>query len=159
MPKIQVIAAVSENNVIGRDGDLPWHLPEDLKRFKKLTTGHPVLMGRKTWESIPEKFRPLPGRTNILVTRQKEYDAPDGVKIYSDVNEALNAHSDEDLFVIGGGEIYRQTIDRADVIYLTRVHREIEGDSFFPEIDPSVWEETERDDRDDFSFLTYERRA
>jgi len=156
--KIHLIAAVSENGVIGKKGELPWHIPEDLKRFKKLTMGHVVLMGRKTWESIPEKYRPLPGRTNVVVTRKDDFTLPENVERYASIDDALETHKNKDIYVIGGGEIYRQTIDRADRIYLTRVHKEIDGDVFFPEMKPNDWTEIDREDHDEFSFLTYERK-
>ena len=151
---ITLIAAISKNNVIGTEGRLPWHIPEDLKRFKTLTVGKVVLMGRKTWESIPDKFRPLPGRTNVVVTRQPDYPVPAGVQTFQSIDDALK----NDVMVIGGAEIYRQTIDRADRLEITHVDRVIEGDATFPAIDPSVWKETIRDDRDGFSFVTYARR-
>jgi dihydrofolate reductase len=154
---ISLIAAIAENNCIGKSGTLPWYIPEDLKHFKKITTGHTVLMGRKTWESIPEKFRPLPNRKNIVVTRQSDYSLPDGVELFHTIDNALAAHGDETVIVIGGAEIYKQTIGQADTLHITHIHKTIDGDAFFPEIDPSAWKETERDDHDGFSFVTYKR--
>ena len=154
---IALIAAISENYVIGNDNDLPWHIPEDLKHFKEVTKGHTVLMGRKTWESIPEKYRPLPKRLNIVITRQENYDVPEGVELFSSIDAAFDAHKGEDIMVIGGGGIYEQTIERADRLYMTHVHREVPGDVFFPKIDESIWKEIERDDHEEFSFVTYER--
>lgn len=154
---LSLIAAIAENNCIGKGGELPWNIPEDMKHFKDVTTGHPVLMGRKTWESIPEKFRPLPKRKNIIITRQTDYAIPVDVKLYSSIEDAMNAHADEEIMVIGGAEIYKQTIDIADTLYITHVARTVDGDAFFPDIDDAVWKETERDDRDGFSFVTYKR--
>ena len=142
------VVAIAQNNCIGKDGTLPWHLPEDLKHFKKVTTGHTVLMGRKTWESLPEKFRPLPNRKNVVVTRREGYDVPEGVDVYNSIDAALNAHAGEDIMIIGGGQIYAQTIDHADTLFITHVHQDVDGDAFFPEIDPTLWKETQRDDRD-----------
>ena len=153
---LALIAAISKNNCIGKDGSLPWHIPEDMAHFKSLTMGNTVLMGRKTWESIPEKFRPLPGRKNVIVTRQENFDAPEGVEVFFDLDEALEANKEKNIFVIGGGQIYTQTIDRADTLYLTRVAQYVEGcDVFFPNIDPSLWQPTQREDHDGFSFVTY----
>ncbi|HWQ99274.1 MAG TPA: dihydrofolate reductase [Candidatus Methylomirabilis sp.] len=154
---ITLIAAISSNNVIGTEGRLPWHLPEDLKRFKSLTTGKTVLMGRKTWESIPEKFRPLPGRKNVVVTRQPDYSLPQGVERFSSIDEALETHTADDVMVIGGADVYRQTMDKADRLEITHVDRVIEGDALFPAIDPSAWKETTREDHNEFAFATYER--
>lgn len=155
---ITLIAAVSKNNVIGSDGKLPWHLPEDLKRFKELTTGKTVLMGRKTWESIPEKFRPLPNRTNIVITRRPDFSVPAGVESYASIDDALSTHATSDLFVIGGAEIYTQTMSRADALEITHVDKDVGGDTFFPTIDPLLWQETNRIDREGYSFVTYARR-
>lgn len=155
---ISLIAAVAQNNCIGKDGTLPWHLPEDLKHFKKVTEGQIVLMGRKTWESLPEKFRPLPKRTNIVISRQENYEVPEDVEIYNSIENALDAHKDENIMIIGGGGIYNQTIEQADTLYITHVHKEVDGDAFFPEIENEKWEETEREDHEGFSFVTYKRK-
>lgn len=155
---ISLIAAVAKNGCIGKDGTLPWYLPEDLKRFKKLTTGHIVIMGRKTWESIPEKRRPLPERTNVVVTRQVDYPLTKGVERYSAIHEALAAHPNDEVFIIGGGEIFTQTIDRADRLCLTELDRDIDGcTAFFPTIDKTLWRETAREPHDSYAFVTYER--
>lgn len=152
---IALIAAISENNCIGKSGTLPWHIPEDLKRFKTITTGHTVLMGRKTWESIPEKFRPLPNRKNIVVTRNTDYAVPVGVVLYHSVEEVLK-HEKGDIMVIGGAEIYTQSITLADTLYITHIRTFIEdGTAFFPTIDAKIWKETEREDHEHFSFVTY----
>ena len=154
---IILVAAISRNGVIGSDGTLPWHIPEDLKRFKELTSGHVVLMGRKTWESIPEKFRPLPNRTNLVITRQTSLEVPTGVEVFSSIESALSAHAEDDVYVIGGAEIYRQTISLADRLEITHVDRDVAGDALFPSIDSAVWKETQRTPGDGFSFVTYIR--
>ena len=162
---VSLIAAASENNVIGRDGGLPWHLPDDLQFFKRKTTGHPIIMGRKTFESFGAK--PLPDRDNIIITRDRHYKA-EGCTISPSLDEAIllaqRSGSSEEIFIIGGGEIYTQAMAIADRIYLTRVHIDIEGDVFFPEIDETVWEEVGReehkaDDRHDvpFTFITLQK--
>jgi dihydrofolate reductase len=156
---ITLIAAMSRNACIGKDGSLPWRIPEDMAHFKEITMGHPVLMGRKTWESIPEKFRPLPGRQNIVVTRQDTYTLPENVERASSVEEALLMHATEDIFVIGGAEVYRAAMDQADRLEITHVNQTVEGDAFFPDIDAAIWTEAAREDHDGFSFVTYERRA
>lgn len=149
------IVAISQNNCIGKDGDLPWHIPEDLKHFKDITNGHTVIMGRKTWESIPEKFRPLKNRENIIITRNEDYDVPDGVKIFTSFERAVEHCRNKYAFVIGGASLYNLAMDFVDTLYITHVDREVDGDTFFPEIDLDVWKETERDDREGFSFVTY----
>ncbi len=132
---ISIIAAIGANNrALGKDGDLLWKIPEDLKRFKQLTDGHPVIMGRKTWESLPERFRPLPNRTNIVVTRNASYRAP-GAIVVADIDAAIAtaAEMDSEIFVIGGGEIYAAALPSADRLYLTLIEAEKDGDTFFPE--------------------------
>ena len=157
---LALVAACSENDVIGRAGGLPWRLPEDLRRFRRLTTGHAVLMGRRTWESIG---RPLPRRRNLVLTRSPL--RIDGVEIFASLKAALEAVSDDtEPFVIGGEALYRATLPRAGRIHLTRVHAEVEGDARFPEVDWSAWrlvfeERHEADERHDhaFTFQTWER--
>lgn len=159
--KISLIAAKSENGVIGRGGKLPWHLPADLKRFKGLTTGHTVIMGRKTYESIG---RPLPNRRSIIVTRNTDY-RQEGVEVVNTFQEALTlANSEEEVYVIGGAEIFQLAVPRAEQIYLTLLHTVIDGDVFFPELDPKEWvlvksERHEEDERNkwSYSFQRYER--
>ena len=137
------MVAVSRNGVIGRAGELPWHISSDLKRFKAITMGKPLIMGRKTWESLPK--RPLPGRQNIVVTRQKNYQAK-GAVVVSDLDSALAAAGKvEEICVIGGGEIFTKLLAKADRIYLTEVDLEVEGDTWFPMIDPGKWHETARE--------------
>ena len=164
---VSIIVAASENNVIGKDNDLIWHLPADMKFFKETTSGHHVLMGRKNYESIPEKWRPLPNRENIIVTRQKRENS-DHVHYVNSIREGIQIARDrgeEELFIIGGGEIYRQTMDLADKIYLTRIHHTFEGDTFFPEIDASRFDlESKKhlssDDKNayDMTFFTYTKK-
>ena len=135
-PQIYLIAAMTENRVIGRNNALPWHLPADLKHFRLLTSGHTIIMGRKTFESFG---RPLPERRNIVVTRDPD-NRPDGVEIAAGLEEAIDLASAEDEVFIGGGEqIYRLALPRAVRIYLTLIHAEIEGDTFFPEFDRDYW--------------------
>lgn len=159
--KIILIAAVSQNNVIGKKNSLPWYLPEDLKHFKEITTGHAVLMGRKTFESIMTRLKhPLPNRKNVVVTKKADYTVPDGVKLYHSIDKAieeLTEYTDENVYVIGGATIYAQTIDHADQLLITEVHKKYDGDVFFPDIDMTKWRETSREDHDEYSFVTYER--
>ena len=154
---LALIAAVAQNNCIGKSNTLPWHIPEDLQHFKKLTTGVVVLMGRKTWDSIPKKFRPLPNRTNVVITRQADFVAPPEVRVFHTLTEALGAYAESTLMVMGGAEIYRQTFDRADTLYITEIHKTVPGDAFFPSILKNIWRETEREDHSEFSFVTYQK--
>ncbi len=161
-PVLSAIAAMAEDRVIGKDNQMPWHLPADLKHFKAITTGHPVLMGRKTYESIG---KPLPNRTNIILTRDTTYSAPDCLVVTS-AESALNmAHEQEmnEIFVIGGAEIYRQLMPKIQRLYLTLIHHKFAGDTFFPEL-AGEWREISRenhsaDDKNayDYSFVVMER--
>lgn len=163
--RLSLIVAVSDNGTIGRGNDLPWRLPDDFRRFKAVTMGHHLLMGRKTWESIG---RPLPGRTTVVISRRR-LELPAGVKLAASVDESVEmaaAAGDDEAFVAGGAEIYRQLLARADRLYLTRVHADVAGDVAFPEFDPSEWrlvvcEKRPVDERHSlpFSFLVYERRV
>ncbi len=160
--RVSLIVAVARNGVIGNKNRLPWKLPADLKRFKTLTMGHPVIMGRKTYESIGKA---LPGRTNIVVTRQAGYRA-EGCLVADSLEHGLAlARSDEEVFVIGGAEIFQQAIPRADRIYLTQINQEFEGDTRLPALDRAIWHEAAREDHPSgpgtplaYSFLTLERR-
>jgi dihydrofolate reductase len=156
---LSLIAAISKNNCIGKNNKLPWDIPEDMKHFVKITKNKTVLMGRKTWESIPAKFRPLPNRTNIIITRNLEYkqQVPEDVEVYTSIEEAVNNHPDEEVVVIGGGQIYKQTIDIADKLYITHVNMTVDGDAFFPEIDIKKWQEIDRENHDKFSFVNYKK--
>jgi dihydrofolate reductase len=162
-PELTIIVAAGEDNTIGKDNDLIWHLSDDLKRFKSLTNGHHIIMGRKTFESFP---KPLPNRTHIVITRQDKYPVPDGVIVVNNMNDALDAaRKDKQPFIIGGGEIYKQAMSFVDRIEITRVHHSFpEADTYFPKIDLTIWKETNRKEhiKDEkhsfpFTFLTYER--
>lgn len=162
--ELTIIVAAGENNAIGKDNDLIWHLSDDLKRFKSLTNGHHIIMGRKTFESFP---KPLPNRTHIVITRQNNYKVPDGVIVVNNMDDALDAaRNDQQPFIIGGGEIYKQSMSIADKIEITRVHHSFEdADTFFPDIDTSIWEEThsefhEKDEKHAhaFTFITYKKK-
>lgn len=155
-----IIAAASENNALGKDNDLVWHLPDDFKRFKALTSNHYIIMGRKTFESFP---KPLPNRTHVIITRQKDFQVPDGCIVVPSLEKAFDVcPKNETVFVIGGGQIYKQSIDKVDCIELTRVHTTVEADTFFPEIDLTKWQlvNEEFHDKDEkhqfsFTFLTF----
>ena len=156
---ITLIAAAAENNALGKDNDLLWHLPEDFKRFKQITSGHYIIMGRKTFESFP---KPLPNRTHIIITRQEDYLA-EGCLVVHSLEEALEiAPQNEEVFIIGGAQIYKQALPFADKIDLTRVHIELDADAFFPEFITSEWnlvfsEKHFKDEKHqyDFTFETY----
>ena len=160
---LTLIAAASENNALGKDNDLVWHLPDDFKRFKALTSGHYIIMGRKTFESFP---KPLPNRTHVIITRQNDYKVPEGCIVVNSLKEAINVCSEnEEVFIIGGGQIYKQSIEIADKIELTRVHTTVEADAFFPVIDENIWEVIQseyhpKDDKHeyDFTYLTFVKR-
>jgi len=142
---VSLIVAVSKNGVIGKDNDLIWHLPKDMRFFKETTMGHHVIMGRKNFESIPHKYSPLPNRTNVVITRQADYTAESCVVVNS-VEAALeiaNKNGDNEPFIIGGGQIYKLALEAnlVDKIYLTKVHHSFEGDTFFPELNAN-WEKT-----------------
>ena len=163
---ISLIAALSQNRVIGKNNDLPWHLPDDMKYFMQTTKGHHVIMGRKNYDSIPEKFRPLPNRTNIVVTRQKNFAAPNCI-VTNSMEEALaiaKKSNEPEVFIIGGSEIYNQGLPLANKLYLTEIHATIEGDTYFPAFDKSQWNEVSRthhlsDERHKFpfDFVVFER--
>lgn len=163
-PIISFVVAMDENRVIGANGRLPWRLPADMRRFRELTIGHPVLMGRKTYESLPKRFRPLPGRENIILTRQSGYDAP-GCQVYHTLEDALAALTDaQEVMVIGGAELFEQLLPLADRLYLTLVHGRHAGDVFFPPLDEAAWAEVSREKHPadaehalSFSFVTVER--
>ncbi|MFP5346806.1 MAG: dihydrofolate reductase [Actinomycetes bacterium] len=151
---ITLVVAAGRNGVIGRDGGLPWHLPEDLAHFKRVTMGGTMIMGRKTYEAIG---RPLAGRRSVVVTRHRDW-APEGVTVVHSLDDALAACAGEpEVFVVGGGEIFRQVLGRADRVELTEVDQVPEGDVTFPPLDPAHWRETSRDERDGMAFVRYER--
>ena len=156
---VTIVAAVARNGVIGVGGGLPWHLPEDLRRFKELTIGHVLVMGRRTYESIG---RPLPGRTTVVVTRRPDWFAgadADEVIRARHVPGALQLGSeiDDEVFVVGGGQVYEEALPLADRLELTFVDAEPEGDTFFPEVDWSQWREVAREEGDGVAYVTYER--
>ncbi|MCP4460378.1 MAG: dihydrofolate reductase [Cytophagales bacterium] len=163
---ISMIAAMGSNRVIGKDNDIPWHLPDDFKFFKDTTKSHYVIMGRKNWESLPAKLQPLPNRTNIVITRQADYKAP-GAIIVPTLNAAMKIAKEakeEEAFVIGGGEIYRMALETSNRIYLTEINEDFDGQVTFPEFDKTEWKETSRvhhgtDDQHEFEFdfVTYEK--
>jgi dihydrofolate reductase len=155
---IACVVAHSRNRVIGRDGDLPWHLPADLRRFRELTSGHAVVMGRRTYESLPDRFRPLPNRRNLVLSRDPSFRA-ECAEIFGDLASALAACGG-DCFVIGGGATYAEALSVADRVYATEIDAEVEGDTFFPEL--AGWRQVEAsppetDNGHSFSFVTYER--
>ncbi|MBF5006610.1 dihydrofolate reductase [Diaphorobacter caeni] len=162
--QINLIFARADNGVIGKDGLMAWHLPEDMAHFKELTLGRPVIMGRKTWDSLPERFRPLPDRTNIVVTRQEVWQQ-DGAKPATSLDDALAiaSQSADTVWVIGGAQIYALALPLAQRVEVTEVHQSFEGDAYAPELGPE-WKETARSDQVAangmrFSFVTYERKA
>jgi dihydrofolate reductase len=160
-PKLSLIAAMAENRVIGRDNQLPWRLPADLQHFKRLTLGKPIVMGRKTWESLPGL---LPERPHIVITSNPDYQA-NGCAVVNSIDQALKAAGDvEEIMIVGGAAFYEQMLPMADHLYLTIVHTEVDGDAFFPDYDASQWQEREReahhaDERNpfDYTFLTLDR--
>lgn len=168
VPEIALIAAVARNGVIGKDGDMPWYIPSDFAHFKRTTMGKPMVMGRRQFEAVG---KPLPGRTNIVVTHQQSYQ-PDGVLVINDLTAALDhartiAYADavDEVMVVGGGEIYRQAMPVADVLYISDVDMVVDGDVRFPQIDPAIWEVTEEwpvapspRDQSIYSIKVYRRR-
>ena len=166
--KLSMIVAAAQNRVIGRDNALPWYLPNDLKYFKQTTLGKPIIMGRKTYESIG---KPLPGRTNIVITRQTDYQ-PDGVKVVHSVAEARDLaesvcliDGQEEAMIMGGAEIYTLALPDADRLYLTEVHADVDGDAYFPEYDKTEWQEISREDCSaegpnpyNYSFVVYDKK-
>jgi dihydrofolate reductase len=161
--EVALIAAVAANGVIGADNRLPWRLPDDLKRFRALTTGHAVIMGRKTWESLP---RALPERQNIVVTRQRDFVAAGAEVVHSFAEALARVRLPVPVFCIGGGELYRAALPFATTLHMTEIARAFEGDARFPPFDRAEWHETARDDRPPsepggftYSYVTYERKA
>jgi dihydrofolate reductase len=163
-PKISYVVAMDRNRLIGTGDGLPWRLPDEMRRFKEITMGHPVLIGRKTYETIPQKFRPLEGRMNIVLTRQEAYEAP-GCLVVNSLEEALSAVSaDQELMVIGGAQLFEELMPVVDRLYLTEIDGEYTGNIYFPQIDDNEWREISRethprDDRHDspFTFLVLDR--
>lgn len=159
---IIMIAAVAENNALGKNNELVWHLPNDFKRFKSLTTNHHIIMGRKTFESFP---KPLPNRVHVVITRQKDYN-PEGCIVVDSIEKAIAAcPENEDSYIIGGGEIYNLGMEHADILEITKVHHSFDADAYFPEIDKTDWQlvESEENFKDekhlyDYTYETYIRR-
>ena len=159
---ISIIVAIAENNAIGKNNDLLWHLSDDLKRFKKLTTNHKIIMGKRTYESLP--IRPLPNRTNIVITDIEGENFDGAFSVYSIDKAKKMCDKSEECFIIGGGSVYKQFLPFADRLYITEVHNSFEADTFFPEINKSEWKEMSREKHSkgeknpyDYSFVVYER--
>lgn len=162
MTQLTLVAAVARDGVIGRDNQLLWHLPEDMRHFKALTGGNAVIMGRKTWESLPERFRPLPNRRNIVISRDSAYVAP-GAELVASLEAAVTAAFDLPAFVIGGAQIYALALPLATRLELTAIDATFDGDAFFPAVDTAVWREVARETARaeagfNYAFVTYERR-
>jgi dihydrofolate reductase len=160
---ISIIVAVSEDFGIGKNNELLWHIPEDMKRFKNLTYGHNVIMGKKTWESLPKK--PLPGRKNIVLTDDPLESIDFSITAYSIEDALSKCGKDEEIFIIGGGSIYRQFMALAGRLYITHIHKKAPADTFFPEIDPEIWEPVEKEEHKDegigtlpYTYTIYNRR-
>ncbi len=154
-----LIAAVAKNYCIGKNNKIPWNIPDDFQYFKKTTLGKTCLMGQTTFESILGYLgKPLPGRQTAVVTMNKEFKTPAGVRIFYSLDEAFDKLKDEDVFVCGGASIYKQTIDRVDKLYITWVDQKVDGDVFFPKIDLAVWQESEREEHEGFAFVKYLRK-
>lgn len=156
-PRLAYVVAMDDNRLIGRNNDLPWRLPDDMRWFREKTMGKPCIMGRKTYDSLPAKFRPLPGRLNIIVTRNPDYEAP-GAVVANSVDDALQAAGEvEEIIIVGGADLFRRLLPVVDRLYLTRVHGAAEGDVFFPDYDAAQWREMYReehlaDDRHPYAF-------
>ena len=157
--KTVIIAALSRNRVIGRDNTIPWHYPADMKHFRRTTKGHPILAGRKTYESF--QVQPLPGRLNFILTRNPDYRSDKGVIICQDLKQVISSakeHAAQKLFILGGAEIYTLTLPQTDEMILTHLPIEVEGDAYFPQWDGSEWEAVEERQEQDLVFATYRRR-
>ena len=155
---LSIIAAISQNNCIGKNGTLPWHIPEDLKHFRAVTTGKPVIMGRNTWESLPEKYRPLPHRVNIVITRQENYHVPQGVLICNTLKAAIASQTEvPEVMIIGGAQLYAEAIHIADRLYITHIPMNVDGDTFFPTIDERMWNKVATHTENTLTFTTYDR--
>jgi len=159
--ELVIVAAIAENGVIGNGGEMPWHYPEDLRRFRETTMGHPVVMGRRTFESILDRLgEPLPGRTNVVLTTNPSL-LPDGVVAAESIGAAIDAAAETGAgtaYVVGGASVYEQFLPRADRLAITEIQAEYEGDTYFPTVDWSEWREIERHETDDLAFVEYERR-
>jgi dihydrofolate reductase len=150
--------AVSDNLVIGSDNDLPWYFPEDLKKFKEITMGKTVVMGRKTYESIVKRIgKPLPGRKNVVISRQTDFKAPEGVLVFDSLEKVIEALKNEDLYIIGGAQIFKLALPYAEKMYMTHVHGSYRGDAYFLKIDWSQWEKMDEDRHTKFTFAVYQK--
>jgi dihydrofolate reductase len=161
MTRIHMIFARAANGVIGHNNAMPWHLPEDMARFKRLTTGRPVIMGRKTWDSLSPKFRPLPGRTNVVITRQSGWKEPGAEPATSLADALAQCAAAEEVWIMGGAQIYEQAVPLADRIEVTEIAQDFEGDAYAPQLGPE-WQEAAREDHESvngmkFSFVTYQK--
>jgi len=158
---IAIVAAIANNNVIGKRNALPWYLPEDLKRFKLLTYNNTVIMGRKTYESIIDHLgKPLPRRVNVVITRSTDFKPVEGVEVFDSLKAALDAHKkDEQIFLIGGSMLWEEGIQYTDTLYITHIKKDYDGDVFFPEIDWSKWEKTWEEEHGEYSFAEYHKPA
>ncbi len=153
-----LIAAIAENNCIGKNNKIPWNIPEDFQYFKKMTLGKTCVMGQTTFESILGYLgKPLPGRQTVVLTSKLDYTVPEGVHIFNSLDEVFEKLKDEDVFICGGASIYRQTVDKVDVLYITHIHQSFDGDTFFPEINKDIWKETNRENHEGFSFVVYKK--
>ena len=151
---VSLIVAKSKNNVIGNKGKLPWNISEDLKRFKELTTDNVVIMGRKTYESLPKKSKPLPNRINIIISRDENYTVPNCL-VFNDIKTAIRkAGTNKEVFIIGGGEIYKEGLKYADKLYITEVENDVEGDTYFPNLNEN-WVEVKCEQKKGFKFIDY----
>ena len=151
---VTLIVAKSENNIIGNKGRIPWYIPNDLKRFKEITTNNVVIMGRKTFESLPEEYRPLPNRINIILSKDKSFKT-NCCMVFNDLKKAIRkAGSDKEIFIIGGGEIYKESLKYADKVYMTEVDGEFEGDTYFPKLN-RYWKEVNREEKEGYRFIDY----
>ena len=150
-----IVVAVAANGVIGRDNEMPWHLPDDLRHFKALTLGRTLLMGRRTFDSIG---RPLPGRRTVVLTRQRNWTHA-GVDVIHTLDDARTLLRSGNVVLAGGGELYAELLDEIDTLELTEIHREVDGDARFPDVDPAIWRETARDEQDGFAWVSYRRRG
>jgi len=153
---INLIVAFDKNRVIGKGNSLPWHFSEDLKLFKRITTGNIILMGRKTYQSIG---RPLPNRKNVVISQNKDFKVAEGIELYSSLEEPLNKYRDENLFIIGGATIYEQTLNLVDRLHISHIKGEYSGDTFFPKISYENWEICLEEDYKDFTYRVYKRKS
>jgi len=158
--EIIIVVAYAENRVIGRNGTIPWRISEDMLRFRNLTMNHPVIMGRKTYESIPVKFKPLPQRTNIVLSRSSEFNPGHGIIISKSLKEAIErgGEIDKEVYIIGGQNVYEQVLPLASRIYATEIKGNYNGDAYFPDFNRKEWDEIKRDALEGYSFVDYKRK-